>query len=152
MFYSFIQGIKNLINWFYIIYFDRDWDYCFLYKILHHKLKSMENFHYSNNTFAVNSERTAKQIKIARILCERLIDGDYLENAMIPYDNKYDSGVILGSKPVEGKPGWSQLVFSEDKKQNELYRHCSKHSDYMENQDKNYLFEWMKKHIDGWWE
>lgn len=152
MFYSFIKGIKNLIKWFKVIYSDRDWDYCYLYIILRHKLKTMEDFHYSDDTFAMRSERTAKQIKIARILCERLIDRDYLGNAMMPYDNKYESGLILGSKPVEGKPGWSQLVFSEDKKQNKLYRRCSKHNDYMETQDKDYLFKWIGKHIDGWWE
>jgi len=152
MFYNFFKGIKNLINWFYIIWLDQDWDQNFLYKILYHKLKNMENFHYSDNTILANSKQTAKEIKTARILCERLIDRDYLGNAMIPYDDKYDYGVILGSKPVEGKPGRSQLVFSEDKKQKELYRRCNKHSGYMENQDKNYLFEWMKKHIDGWWE
>jgi hypothetical protein len=152
MFYSLINGIKNLIKWFKIIWEDQDWDQDFLYKILHHKLKNMEEFYYSDNTHLVNSKQTAKQIRVARILCERLIDRDYLGNAMIPYDDKYEDGIILGSKPVEGKPGWSQLVFSEDKKQNELYHYCSKHCDYMENQDKDYLFKWIGKHIDGWWD
>ena len=36
---DFIEGIKNLIKWFPIIWKDRNWDHSYIYEILKFKLK-----------------------------------------------------------------------------------------------------------------
>jgi len=149
--YSFKQGIKNLINWFSIIWSDRDWDHHFFYKILHQKLYNMENFFNSNNACGANSKKDAQNIKVARLLCKRIIDNDYLSNAQVPYDKKYDSNNFMTIEPCKDGSGLSYCKFTEDEKEMKLYRRCSDHSDYMEKQDKDYLFKWIKKYIDGWW-
>jgi hypothetical protein len=111
----------------------------------------MEKYFFSDESYSADSKRTAKQIKIARLLCERIIYRDHLNNAMIPYSKKYDSEKFMKIVPCNDGSGMSYCKFTEDKKEMKLYRRCSKHSDYMEKQDKNYLFKWIRKYIDGWW-
>lgn len=71
-------GIKNLIKWFPIIWKDRDWDYYFIYAILHKKLNNMEKFYSSDKAWASDSKDVAEQIKEAKVLCKRLMDEDYI--------------------------------------------------------------------------
>jgi uncharacterized UPF0160 family protein len=77
---SFIQGIKNIIKWFHIIWEDRDFDYGYLLDILEFKLKSMEQFFNSNDTWTKNSKKCAKQIMIVKNLIHRIKREDYLTN------------------------------------------------------------------------
>lgn len=77
MFHYIKYGVKNLIKWFYIIWYDRDWDYTFLYEIIRFKLKNMEHLqrNYSNS---VDSEKYADEIKEVIEALERLIKEDYV--------------------------------------------------------------------------
>lgn len=112
-------GIKNLIKWLPVIWKDRDWDKYYLYIILYHKLKYMEEYFNKDDIMIMYADKYAKQIKIAKNLVKRLTDNNYLNNALS-----------------------AQTTFMK----------CCKHSDYMENQDREMLFKWLNKHIDGWWE
>ena len=73
------ENIHNLIIWIPVIWNDEQWDYDYLYKILHKKLSLMENYFKEGNSSSVNAHKKEKQIKIARILCERLLYRDYLQ-------------------------------------------------------------------------
>jgi len=73
-FYSIIQGIKNLIQWFPLIYNDRDFDYGYLYNIIYFKLNNMQKFFESGNTFVVGAEEHAKEIKECKELLKRIMD------------------------------------------------------------------------------
>lgn len=141
-----IEGIKNLIKWFPLVWKDRDWDYHFLYEILHFKLKNMEKFFSSDKTYSVVSPKNAKQIKIARILLGRLLECDYLENAMMFYNKKYGNQTIMNIDD-DGVVKWV-----DNKKMIEEFRKCGSHSDFMEIQDNNYLFDLLKKHAHRWWD
>lgn len=67
---GFKRGIKNIIKWIPIIYKDADWDYEFLIDILIFKLKSMEEFYFSDKPWRVNAEQRGKQIREARTKLE----------------------------------------------------------------------------------
>ena len=72
-------GITNLIKWSPIIWNDRDFDQAYMYEMLRFKLKNMEDFFYSDRTWCIGSERRAKEIKICRILLDRIIKEEYGE-------------------------------------------------------------------------
>ena len=65
----FIQGIKNLIYWFPIIWKDRDYDHAFIEYMLEHKYKAMyKRFSDPSSTY-VNweTEHASKALKALRI-------------------------------------------------------------------------------------
>ena len=41
---NFITGVKNLWNWFPVIWKDRDWDQTFIYEVLIHKLEKQAKY------------------------------------------------------------------------------------------------------------
>lgn len=62
------QGVRNLINWFPIIWKDRDWDYDFLYKMIIKKLYNMADYHMTQGVH-VNAQREAERMET----CARLL-------------------------------------------------------------------------------
>ena len=82
---SIIQNIWRIIKWIPVLWSNYDWDPSFLYEVIGYKLKQMEL-----NTYrwhVADAEIRRKQIKTARILCNRLVDELYTyenKNSMSP--------------------------------------------------------------------
>jgi hypothetical protein len=144
-FRSLKTGILNLIKWFPIIYNDRDWDYYFIYAILHKKLDNMEKFFNSDKAWTSKSEGVAEQIKEVKILCENLMNDNYLSEALKPFDEKY--GEVSLFKIIDHK-----LEYNVDDEAVLMHRECGKFSDKNREEDKNKLFDLIKKNIDNWWD
>jgi hypothetical protein len=141
---SFKTGMKNLIKWFPIIYKDRDWDHYFIYAILHKKFDNMEKFFNSDKAWS-SSEKIAEQINEVKILCEKLMDYDYLSEALKPFEEKY--GDIEIFKFIDNK-----LEYIVDDETLLMYRECGKLSDKNEENDKNKLFDLLKLNINNFWD
>jgi len=64
--------------------------------------------------------------------------------------------VIMNGKEIKcstSKTTWSKAKNEEDnKKADKAFSEASKHSDMMENQDREYLFDYIKKHLPSWWD
>lgn len=58
-----IEGIKNLIKWFPVIWKDREFDYRYLYEVMYFKLRDMEKFFNSDDTFSEDAKVYAGEIK-----------------------------------------------------------------------------------------
>lgn len=151
-FRNIVNGITNLIKWTPVIWQDRDWDQWYLYSVMHKKLLLMEKFHNSNHTWSSTAKSTAKQIRLCRILCKRLMDNAYIINAtMFPYDKLYNDDDYFTFEPVPGT-NYSRLVETETPEQKKMFKKACKHSEYMQKQDRELLFKTMSKYIDGWWD
>ena len=72
------QGTKNLVVWFPIIWQDRWWDHSFLYSILRFKLLLMEEG-FRKRGHTVNHLKDAHNIKICKLLLDRLINDAYID-------------------------------------------------------------------------
>ena len=66
---EFIQGIKNLIKWFPVIWKNRDWDHTFIYDILMFKLEQQAKY-IGGKDRHMNAKRDAEIM----LLCTKLID------------------------------------------------------------------------------
>ena len=66
---EFIQGVKNLIKWFPVIWRNRDWDHTFIYDILIFKLEQQAKYIGGKNRH-MNAKRDAEIM----LLCTKLID------------------------------------------------------------------------------
>ena len=145
------RGIKNIIRWLPVIYKDRDWDQGYIFELLYFKLKNMQEFFESDNTWSADTNKTAKQIMVAKSLCKRIVDNDYLERALTDYHLKYGKDCVFHSELSTTK-GFHTLVWDWSEQQSKEFGVASEHSRYMELQDINYLFEFLRKHIRGWWD
>jgi len=158
--YDIKYGVLNLIKWFPVIWKNRDWDHYFIYLILNHKLKHMVKAFNSGKAMALYSKRQAKQMKRCINLLERLMADEYHENASIEYHKKWGRPKFDWVEIPDDEHGCSMLEIThkhvrtkEDEKQNkkEFHRICD-HERKMRKQDIDYLFDYMKKHIEGWWD
>lgn len=76
--HSLIQGIKNIITYLPVIWNDRQWDYNYLFKLMHRKLELMEK-HYDKGAMFIPSPKVTRRIKTCRLLLKRLADEDYYQ-------------------------------------------------------------------------
>lgn len=137
---------KNVIRWIPVIWADEQWDYRYLYAVLYFKLKCMEEFFRSDETHILYAENVANYIRIAKCLTKRLHDDEYLSRALIPFDKQYNSEDVMDFDEN------LRVVWSEDKKLMDAWDRACSHSNYMEKQDHEYLFDFLKRRIQFWWD
>jgi hypothetical protein len=144
-------GVKNLITWFPIIWRDRWWDTLFVYPILHKKLTMMEK-HFREDGCHVYNEKDADKIKICVLLLKRIMDDGYFKNAFKRHNEKWgDSNVSFEESFI--KITYEKANTEEDKKEERKdFKRAIKHEEMLNQQDINYLFKMMSKHLRTWWD
>lgn len=150
-------GIKNLITWLPIIWNDRQYDYWFIYDILHKKLSLMEHF-IRNYGYHVRAEQDADNIKTCVLLLKRLKDDDYHENAFKQHREKW--GEINFDWLKSDRKDLSKLNISHDNIKTEKdkiqerkdFKAACEREDFLKQQDLDLLFTLMGKHIQTWWD
>ena len=149
MFRDIIQGLKNFKDYAKVIWRDRDWDEGFIFRLLEVKLIRMER-HFRDHGVTMCSERCADEIKHARLVLQRIIRRDYDGNALLPFGDKYgDPYEFIIQRGV----GRSVEPKSEEYKQAEkLLLRLYEHGDKQEQQDRDYLFKYLHRHIRKWWQ
>lgn len=78
--YNFLLNCKRMIDWFPVIWNDRDWDHLFLYRLLGFKLHRVHHF-LKYDGVAWHSHKALRRIKTAALLCDRLANESAYENA-----------------------------------------------------------------------
>lgn len=157
-FRSIKYGIENLINWFPVIWKDRDWDHWYLYRILKLKLSNMEKYHRKYG-IALKSDRTADEIKTCVILLDRLLKDDYGDMTFKKHNEKWGE-IELSWKPCEDNDDLVECLITrtnvkdeeDEKLERKQFRRLSEHESKLIKQDIEYLFNTMKKRIQTWWD
>ena len=102
---EFIQGIKNIIYWFPIIWKDRDYDHAYIEYMMEHKFKAMyKRFNDPNATY-VNWEtdhaaKALKALKICLIILERRREEFYITNL---YNIHFDADQVKDVIDIEDR-------------------------------------------------
>jgi hypothetical protein len=148
-YYNIKYGIENLVRWIPTIWQLRDWDAFYIYGLISKHLSHVEDCmrNYGNG---INSIKYADQIRIAKNLSKRLYDDNYLENALIPVEEKY--GELQWHFEKDNMPGFNRLIFDESEEAYKARRNSYEHSEYLKKQDKEMLFEMLEKFIEKWWD
>lgn len=84
------QGPINVFRWMPIIWFDQDWDHCFLLDILEYKFKRMSESQ-EHNQIVTSWPLKARQLKICQVLCARLHEDNYMANAQLAFHTSKDA-------------------------------------------------------------
>lgn len=133
---AFKRFFKNVYLWYPILISDEQFDGGYVYNVLNHKLKLMEEFFDSDKTHAPDTSHTNK-IKECREILERLIENDYMSADAFDYYKDFDIKTI--NEP------WSE-GHSED------IARWFKEETIARNKDKKKLFELLNDNIEGWWD
>lgn len=155
IYFSTIRGVRNLYEWFPIIWNQREWDYHYVYQLLHKKFELIEKHMKSDNCVAsVNQDRYIKQVQVLKYLLKRLIDNDYLDNALTRYHERYgdDFSLFDHFEDIDEKPGFKRYIDKTPPNQKKERKRAYKHCDDMEKQDYEYFFKLFKRNLQNFWD
>ena len=130
-----INFIKNIWHFRKFLWENRWWDYYFIFFMLREKLKVDVKYYkkYSLNKYAQDQ---IMQMKLCIKILKRINDDNYLENALFFFEKEY--------------PNWMKNLNSiADEK---WYKRCISRADKQKQQDIEYLFKYLCKHIQNWWD
>ena len=151
---TFVASFKKTIEWFPIIWKDRDWDHTYFYIVLKHKLEMMSKYE-KKYAIAERSAEIAEKMDEAVNLIDKLLNYDYTEEAEKPFyevypDFKLDIKFV---PPTDGsKFGEIKFNLDDDPKMRELYNRYIWDGDKVESADKDKLFDLIKENIYDWWD
>lgn len=132
--------LKNVYLWYPILISDEQWDGGYVYDVLNHKLKLMEDFFRSDKTNTLHILKYADEIKKARVILDRLIEDDYMtEEATAYYSDINIEDRFKNKKPM-----------SEDTRK-DIMRWFKEEAEAID-KDKKDLFDLLYKKLDGWWD
>ena len=146
------------MKWFPVIWSDRDWDEYFILKILQFKLKSMEkSFRKYDNT--LGSEKRADEMKRCSYILKRLLDDEYEEQELKPIDDKWGE-LKITTEPCEDRKGMSKVFINRDgvktkedeEQERKEFNRAMKQARVRKTYDIEYMFSYMNKKIQGWWD
>lgn len=157
-YYNIKYGIKNLIIWFPYVWKDRNWDHYFIYVILKHKLHITEQY-IRNHGHHIKHIQDADKIKICVNLLDRLVKDEYEENAFKKHDKKWGEAKFIFKDCVydpeltELHIDYPRISTPKNKKaEKKEFNRAIKHSNKVQQQDLDMLFNNMRKYIQEWWD
>lgn len=154
-----INALINYKYWWKIIGKDRNFDKHYIFIMLRHKLIDDEKFYRSEYAWGVGASKLADKMKICILLLDRIIEDNYHENAFRNHDKKWGE-IEMWSTEYDCPPDFHELNLNRTKvcntddyeQERKESRRLYKHVRYMEQQDIDYLFKIISKHIQGWWD
>lgn len=168
-FYDFFRyylpgGIYNFFLWFSVIFYDRQFDYVFILKILQRKFELMEKF-YLKDAIIKRSDVVAKQMKICKILISRILKDEYCKKELDELDENFGELRMWGEAAFDEKTG-EQLndmcrleisrIFADTPEKREYERkeflRIMKLKEKRKSDDIEFLFKYITKHLTSWWD
>lgn len=152
------RNVKRLLYWLPVIWNDRDYDHNSLYKIVDHKLQSIEKD--SENWHWVGCQDQTKKIKQIRQWIENANadEFDLIEDEYQDFIDKYGE-LVSWTKPIEGSSMFEFHLAHEkctDQKMaddaNQQYLKLCELAHQRHNMYRNRVWKSIGKHIDRWWD
>ena len=129
--------VRNLIRLVPIIWKDEQWDESYVFKLLAFKFKLMEDFYNSKYAISADSKKVASEVRVCRLLCNRLITNDYDE--MLDVEWEWETEDILPICYGCHTIGWIADRWMDYEMQ-------------MRHQDLALLCKLIEKHAFTWWD
>jgi hypothetical protein len=136
MFYNIKNFLKNI--WIYrkFLWNDRWWDDYYIFFMLREKLKA-DVIRYEKYGIHLYKQDQIDKMKLCVKLLNRIINDEYLDRALLFYEKKY--------------PDWLKYRLGENP-EGEWFLKCTRQSDVQKQKDINYLFKYLSKHIQEFWD
>lgn len=137
---------------------DKDFEAESILALMERKFRRCANF-FEKDSIVMDSERTAKELRICAELCRRAYTNNYSLRQEKYYSDKYGDTDIVDVGIDER--GWTRTVIDpapkvktekEQEQARKLRMRMGKHEEYMLKQDLEYLGKLMSKKLHSWWE
>jgi hypothetical protein len=113
----------------------------------------MEKFFRSDYAWGANSKNDADNIKRAVEILKRIINDNYLEEALKPFYEKYpDYKFEFKTEPCENNPKLYRMIDNDTEEQKKLRFECYAKEDEMRQKDYDEFYKYLKEHIQEWWD
>ena len=157
LYYNIKYFFLNLIKYRRFLWEDRSYDSYYIFYMLREKLSHDVGYYekYGNH---VHVQKDIDNMKLCVKILNRIIEDDYHEKVFKHHNKKWGEPEFR-VEDVEDRAGYCELFIDrenvksqEDKEQERKeFRKLSKHEGYLKQQDVNFLFNFMSKHIKSWW-
>jgi hypothetical protein len=135
---------KSIIRWLPILWKDRNWDHWFILEILKHKIRFQREY-ITKHDRHTTAQEDGRNMRIAEVLIDRLQKCEYVDKDWEEHYKQWPSRWRCEDIEKElnrpYKPGEREDVLRIGAREK-----------YMKNQDYEYLFRHLKKHIEKWWD
>ena len=161
---DFIKGIKNLWNWFPVIWKDRDHDQHFIYEVLIHKLEKQAKYIRERDRHT-GSKRDAEKMllcaRLARIQQEDLYSHEYFEYLdqdfeFVPTDETEKwftmESTITRDDLIDYFYKYRRQHRLLDKTDKDNYTIAMEIAVNNQERSRKLLFKIMEENIEGWWD
>ena len=168
-----IQGIKNIIYWFPIIWKDRNWDQSFIYEVLKHKLKAQANYIDTKDRHT-RAKQDARRMRLCVSLIQICQDDTYNTEYMDYAETDFwfeDVEDKAGYSTIESKIIWEKYddyfkkypliykrvmngegVFSLDGRDDNKQVIAMNIGHINQDRAHKLLFKIMQENINSWWD
>jgi len=143
---------------------DQDYDHSYMLKLWKLKFEFMRELYVSRHAHLASAENNAKQIGICIALLSRLIANEedfpspYVKKQYEDHDKKWgELNARYGKFDIKGNCRSTfyrrYVITDKDKEKERIERiNMDKHEEYMFDQDLDYLFHIIKRHLQHWWD
>jgi hypothetical protein len=161
---DFINGVKNLWNWFPVIWKDRDHDQHFIYEVLIHKLEKQAKY-IRERDWHTRAKREAEKMllcaRLARIQQEDLYQFEFMEYLdqdfeFVPTD---ETKKYFTMKSTTTRDDLIDYLYKYrrqhkliDKTGKDNHRIALEIARNNQERSRKLLFKIMEENIDGWWD
>lgn len=151
----FFHRVRKLIYWLPILWRDCDWDHAYILIVLRHKLRLVEKDLDRDGWIGALDE--ARNVHVALLHLDRLIERDYHENTYLHHDRKWGR-LMDWTTPIEDSPcvQWhcrreNATTPELDAQERKEHMRIIELPDRMRQQDLDALCLILKKHLLKWW-
>jgi hypothetical protein len=161
---DFINGVKNLWNWFPVIWKDRDHDQHFIYEVLIHKLEKQAKY-IGKRDWHTRAKRDAEKMllcaRLARIQQEDLYQFEFTEYLdqnveFVPTDETEKwftmESTITRDELIEYFHKYKRQHKLIDKTNKDNHRIAIQIARNNQERSRKLLFKIMEENISGWWD
>ncbi len=150
-FHNLRSGFRNIFRWLPVIWCDRQWDHYYFLILIQKKIQLMEKF-FRHNAHFVGDIEVADNLKEQLVILKRIVDDDYENRVMEEHDKKWgrpkmsfkESGVLLVVR--------SKVTDENKEQEKEEFFARMKMGDETKKVDIHTFFDYMRDHIEDWWD
>lgn len=143
-----IKGIKNFWKWRKIIWNDRDYDYIFIFRILHFKLSNI-NERWKNEDYFVGQEKQRKNLETCVNLLDRIINNTPYDKILDKHFEKWVYPNIWETDSLGLEDFKPKVICEQERKE---IKNIFQKQEILYKQDLEYLFKLLRRHISKWWD
>lgn len=143
--------IKRIISWIPLLWNTEPYDYSFLIDIMRKQLSDMADFFESDDTWTIEADNKAKEMRIAIKLLDKVYEEEYGTEYFDNFEKKYGEAIPIFDNDNTYKKLYDKFGITERELKEEVSDEFWK-SQKKQQKAHRILWKYIEHHIQGWWD